>query len=134
MATTILYGDAKLSDVSEDLTVAKTLTASDSGKVFTLKSATGRAIVLPAATTKGFNFRVYVGQLFATTAWTFTAPTAVMQGGAIVNSVFVPCAAKSIITLSASADTLGDYFDISYDGTTIFVNGVGALASAIAFT
>lgn len=134
MATTILYGDAKLSDATEDIALAKTLTASDSGKVFTLKATAGKAIVLPVATTRGFNVRFYVGQLFATTAWTITAPTAVMQGGAIVNSVYVPCASKSIITLSASADTIGDYLDISYDGTAIFVNGVGALASSIAFT
>ena len=134
MATTYAFGDDKLNANVQTLALAKTLTASDSGKVFTLSAAAGKAIVLPAVAVAGFKARFNVGALFATTAWTITAPTAVMQGGAIVNSVFVPCASKSIITLSASAETVGDYIEIVSDGTSFFVNGVGALASAIAFT
>ena len=47
MATTYAYGDAKLNANVKTLALATTLTASDSGKAFTLNAATGKAIVLP---------------------------------------------------------------------------------------
>jgi hypothetical protein len=134
MATTYAYGDAKLNENIQSLGLAKTLTASDSGKTFTLNAATGKAIVLPPVAIAGFKVRFQTGTLFATTAWTFTAPTAVIQGGAIVNSVFVPCASKAIVTFSATADTLGDWIEIVSDGALYYINGVGAQAASIAFT
>lgn len=134
MATTYAYGDDKLNAKVETISLAKTLTASDSGKTFTLNASAGKAITLPSVAVAGFKARFNVGALFATTAWTITSPTAVIQGGAIVNSVFVPCAAKSIITLAFAADTVGDYIEIVSDGTNFYVNGNGALATAISFS
>lgn len=134
MATTYAYGDDKLNANIKSVSLATALTASDSGKVIILNGATGKAITLPAVTTSGFKVRIQTGTLFATTNWTITAPTAVIQGGAIVNSVFVPCASKAIISLAFGADTLGDWIEIVSDGALYYVNGVGALATSIAFT
>lgn len=133
MATTILYGDEKLAMVTERVTLAKTLTASDSGKVMTLAATTGKTLALPAPLA-GFNLRIYVGALFATTNYVISAPTAVIQGGAIVNSVFVPAENENRINLVATADTVGDYINIISDGVNYYVDGIGALAGSITFT
>lgn len=134
MATTYAFGDDKLNANIKVLSAAVALTASDSGKVLILNAAAGKAIALPSVAVAGFKVRFQVGALFATNNWVITSPAAVIQGGAIVNSVFVPSANKSIITLLATADTVGDYLEIFSDGTNYYVNGVGALATSIAFT
>lgn len=133
MSTRILYGDAKYARVVEDLTAATTLTASDSGKVRPLNAAAGKAVTLPATSTisAGWNIRIQTKALFATTAWTFVAPSAIFKGGIIVNSTYVSMAGTTI-TMSASADTIGDYMDIVFDGTNYIVSGVGAAASSFA--
>lgn len=117
-----------------DVAAATTLTIADSGKVLVLKAAAGAAITLPAVTTGKWNFRIVTGLAFATTAWTVVSTTNVIQGGAIVNSTFVPAANENTITFSASAETLGDYIELVSDGTNIFVNGVATAAGAITFT
>ena len=121
--------------LSETLTGATTLTAEDSSKSFILNAAAGAQITLPAvATSAGFKYRFTVGALFATTAWTVKAASAIINGGAIVNSVFVPSANRNLITFSASADTPGEFVDLECDGTTWYVSGNGASAGAITFT
>lgn len=115
------------------VTGARTFTDADSGAVISLAAAAGAAIVLPAVTSK-WNLKFITGLAFATTNWTLTAPTAVIQGGAIVNSVFVPAAAENTITFVATAETLGDYVHLESDGVNIYVNGIGAAAGAITFT
>lgn len=116
-----------------DVTAAKTLTKYESGQIQILKAAAGAAITLPAVVDK-WNFRFVTGLAFATTAWTITAPAQVIQGGAIVNSTFVPAANENVITFVATAETLGDYVDVFSDGTNIYVNGVATAAGAITFT
>lgn len=121
--------------LSETLTGATTLTAEDSSKSFILNAAAGAQITLPAvATSAGFKYRFTVGALFATTAWTVKAASAVINGGAIVNSVFVASANRNTITFSASADTIGDFVELECDGTNWYVSGNGASAGAITFT
>lgn len=133
MSTTILYGDQKLAVNTETIAAARTLTASDSGTVFTLSAAAGAAVTLPALT-DGFRCRIIIGSAFATTAWTVVAPTGKLRGGAIVNSTFVASAGTTTATFSASAETIGDFIDLVCDGTNYYVSGVGASASSIAFS
>ena len=121
--------------VVETITGATTLSAEDSSKVLILKAAAGAQITLPAvADAAGQNYRFIVGQLFATTAWTIKAASNVIQGGVIVNSVNVPGADENTITFSASADTVGDFVDLTSDGTNWYVSGLGTSASAITLT
>jgi hypothetical protein len=114
---------------------AITLSAADSGKLFSLNAAAGAQITLPAvATSAGLNFRFQVQALFATTAWTIKAASNVIQGGVIVNSVNVLGADENTITFSASADTIGDFVQLYCDGVYWYVSGVGATAGAITLT
>jgi hypothetical protein len=114
---------------------AITLSAADSGKLFSLNAAAGAQITLPAvATSAGLNFRFTVQALFATTAWTILAASSVIQGGVIVNSVNVLGANENTITFSASADTIGDFVQLNSDGVNWYVSGVGASAGAITLT
>jgi hypothetical protein len=114
---------------------AITLSAADSGKLFSLNAAAGAQITLPAvATSAGLNFRFTVQALFATTAWTILAASSVIQGGVIVNSVNVLGANENTITFVASADTIGDFVQLYCDGVNWYVSGVGATAGAITLT
>ena len=114
---------------------ATTLSAADSGKLLSLNAAAGAQITLPAvATSAGLNFRFQVQALFATTAWTIVAATAVIQGGAIVNSVNVASANRNTITFATAADTIGDFVQLTCDGVNWYVSGVGHTAAAITFT
>ena len=114
---------------------ATTLSAADSGKLLSLNAAAGAQITLPAvATSAGLNFRFQVQALFATTAWTIVAATAVIQGGAIVNSVHVASANRNTITFATAADTIGDFVQLNCDGVNWYVSGVGHTAAAITFT
>ena len=121
--------------VVETITGAITLNAEDSSKVFILNAAAGAQITLPAvADAVGQNYRFVVGALFATTAWTVRAASAVIQGGAIVNSALVSSANRNLITFAHAADTVGDYVDLVCDGTNWYVNGIGTASGAITFT
>lgn len=117
-----------------DVTAATTLTIANSGQILILKAAAGAAISLPAVTAGKWNFRIITGLAFATTAWTVVSTTSVIQGGADVNSTFVPAANENTITFVASAETLGDYVDLVCDGTNIYVSGAATAAGAITFT
>ena len=130
----IVYGDQKLALNVETITGAKTLTASDSGKVFTLSASAGAEINLPSVAVEGFNARFTVGGAFATTNWTIVAPTSVIQGSANVDSVAVPAANENTISFVASAETIGDYIEIYSDGSKFYAYGVGLLEGAITFT
>lgn len=117
-----------------DVTAAVTLKAEDSGTHLMLNAAAGVAITLPAVTQKGVNFRIGTKAVFATTNFTIVASTNVIQGGAIVNSVFVPAVNENTISFVATAETIGDFVYIFSDGTSWHVSGVGASAGSITFT
>lgn len=114
-------------------TAASALTAEDSGKTIFLDAAAGFEITLPALGA-GLKFKLVVGLAFATTDFTIVSSTDVIQGGAIVNSVFVPAANENTISFVATAETVGDYVEIECDGTNWYVSGVGAGAGSITFT
>lgn len=121
--TSNVSGNQPLLDLTKTLSIAGSLTIDDSGYVCYLKSATGRAINLPAPV-NGFKLKVITAQTFATTAWTFVSTGANVRGGAIANSSFVQATGATTITLSATAEALGDFFEITSDGTSYFINGV----------
>lgn len=126
--------DNKVKPVVE-ITGATTLTIDDSGKLFVLKAAAGAQVTLPAvASSAGFKAKFVVGLAFATTNWTLKAATNKIQGGAIVNSTFVPGADENTISFVATAETLGDYITIECDGTNWYADGVAAAAGGITFT
>lgn len=134
MASTIIYGDEKLAVNVETIAAAKTLTASDSGKYFSLSAAAGAAIALPAVAIKGFKARFTVAAAFATTNWTIVSATAVIQGSADVNSTLVPAAAENTISFVATAETIGDYVEIYSDGVNFYAYGIAAALGGITFT
>jgi hypothetical protein len=112
---------------------AKTVKHGDSGKTLVLKGTAGAPIELPVAK-NGFKLKVVVGQAFATTSFTVVAPAATIQGGAIVNSVFVSSANRNTISFVHTAETVGDHIELESDGTNYYVKGVGAAAGSITFT
>jgi hypothetical protein len=134
MATNIQFGDEKLAVVTETITGAKTLTASDSGKYFTLSASAGAEIELPAVAVDGFKARFTVGLAFATTNWTLVSATNVIQGSADVNSTLVPASNENTISFVATAESVGDFIEIYSDGTNFYAYGIGAGAGAITFT
>ncbi len=125
---------------TETITAAKTLGRKDSGKTFILNAAAGAAITLPAAASmgNGYNFRVIVGATFATTAWTIVATAAVIKGG--VNELETDTSSdgpsttgSTTMTLVATTEQIGDWYDFVSDGTSIFLNGQCALDGAVTF-
>jgi len=118
----------------EVLTEATTLTAKDSGKLFSLQAAAGAAITLPSVTMTGFKAKFVVGLAFANTAWTVVAATNVIQGNVIVNSTDVPGANENTITFAKAAETLGDWAEVVSDGTNWYVSGVAYAAGGITLT
>lgn len=141
----ILSGDGKsfavpanegLGVLVETISAATTLDASHSGKTLILNAAAGVAISLPAVSSAlaGFKCKIIVSAAFATTDFTVVSTTNVIQGGAIVNSTFVPASNENTISFVATAESVGDYIEIECDGTNWYVNGVGASAGSITFT
>ena len=114
-------------------TAATTLTKADSGKTIMLNAAAGFAITLPAPVA-GLKFNFVVGAAFATTNFTVVSVGNIIQGGADVNSTFVPAANENTISFVATAETIGDYVELVSDGTNYLANGVGAAAGSITFT
>lgn len=134
MTTSIIYGDEKLALNVETIAAAKVLTASDSGKYFSLSAAAGAAISLPAVAIAGFKARFTVAAAFATTNWTVVSATNVIQGSADVNSTLVPGADENTISFVATAETIGDYIEIYSDGVNFYAYGIAAAVGGITFT
>lgn len=130
--TGTVYGQNEV--VVETITGATTLTASDSGKEYTLSASAGAQITLPAVAKKGFKAKFTIGSAFTTTNWTIVSATNVIQGSADVNSTLVLGANENTISFVASAETIGDFVEIYSDGTNFYAYGIGAAAGAITFT
>ena len=121
---------------------AKTLTEADSGKTFILTTSgtDGAAITLPTAKLmgNGFNFRCIIGATFATTAWTVVATAAIMKGG--VNELETDTGSDgpsttggTTMTIVATTEQVGDWYDFICDGTSLFINGQNALDGGVTF-
>lgn len=117
----------------ETIAAAKTLTTSDSAKVFVLSAAAGAAITLPALTS-GLYFKFIVGSAFETTDWTIVSSTNVIQGSVLVNGAHVAGADENTVSFVASAESVGDFVELVCDGTNWYVNGSGVTAGSITLT
>lgn len=120
----------------EDITAAKTLTADDHGKTFMLNAAAGVQVDLPAVAdiVSGWSIKAVVKAAFATTDFTIVSATNVIEGHANVNNTLVQAVNENTISFVASAENIGDYVDIVFNGTSFIVSGVGFASGAITFT
>jgi hypothetical protein len=109
---------------------AKTLTVADSGKTFLL-SGTGVNITLPSTLKAGITYKFIVAGAFATDF--------VIDGGAdkIFGSILEAGAATETadaadsITFEDGTETVGDFAEITCDGTNWYVFAVGKNAASI---
>ena len=109
---------------------ARTLTVADSGKTFLL-SGTGVNITLPSTLKAGISYKFIVAGAFSTDF--------VINGGdsKIFGSILEAGAATefadgdSSITLEDGTETVGDFVDITCDGTNWFIFAVGKAAASI---
>ena len=114
---------------------------SDSGKVFVLNAAAGAAITLPtvANTSEGWNAKFIVGTAFATTDWTIVASAAVIKGG--VNELETDdgedgpsSTGATNMHLELAAETIGDYYELVFDGTSYWLSGQTVADGALTFS
>ena len=114
---------------------------SDSGKVFVLNAAAGAAITLPtvADTSEGWNAKFIVGTAFATTDWTIVASAAVIKGG--VNELETDTdddgpntTGATNMHLELAAETIGDYYELVFDGTSYWLSGQTVADGALTFS
>lgn len=109
-----------------------TVLAADSGTTFLL-DAIGEDITLPGVAVVG-KWKFMCAVETATTDWTITAATAVIQGSVNVNSTLVPAATESLITLVVAKFLPGDWITIESDGTNFYVNGQVVTAAGCTLT
>lgn len=120
----------------EDVTGVLTLDKDDNDKTLNLNAAAGVAITLPAVAdiNSGWNIKVRVALAFATTNWTVVSATNVIQGHALVDGAHVAAVNENTISFVATAESLGDFVNIEFDGTNFYVYGSGVTAGSITFT
>ena len=120
----------------ETVAVATSLTADDTDKTLLLNAAAGAAIALPAVADieSGWNVKAKVAAAFATTNWTLVAATNVIQCHALVADAHVAASNENTISFVATADSIGDFVDILFDGTNFLVFGSAVTTGAITFT
>ncbi len=116
----------------ETLTADTTLTVEQSGKTFLL-DAIGEAITLPAVT-KGLKYKFVCAVTTATTDWTITAATNVIQGSAQVAGAVIPAANENTITLVVAKFLPGDWVSVESDGTNWYVEGSVVTTVGCTFT
>ena len=131
MATTISNDVTRIFPKMETLTAATTLTAADSGRTY-LISGTGYTVTLPAPHA-GFNVKFIVAAAFSTDTVIQTPADNrdTLNGGVIVNGAIVESDATDRVTFEDDAESVGDFIEISSDGTSFFLFGNGNAASSI---
>ena len=124
-----------------NLDTAYQMLDSDSGSVFMLNAAEGAAVTLPtvANTSKGWNAKFIVAQAFATTDWTIVASAAVIKGG--VNELETDTGddgpsstGATNMHLELAAETIGDYYELVFDGTSYWLSGQTVADGALTFS
>jgi hypothetical protein len=133
MSTTINVSNdvTRIFDKTETLTGAYSVEHADSGKTFFLNAAAGAAITMPALKA-GANYKFVVAAAFATSDWVITPSDAdKLEGCLTVNGAAVDVDAADTITFELGAENIGDFVEITCDGSTWFVTGVGLNASSI---
>ena len=116
----------------EALSVDTTLTAEDSGKIFTL-DAVGEVITLPAVA-DGLNYKFICSVVTATTDWTIVAATNVIFGSAQVAGAVIAADAENTITLVVAKFLPGDWVSLVSDGTNWYVEASVVTTVGLTFT
>ena len=131
MATTISNDVVRIFPKQETLAAATVLTAADSGKTY-LISGTGYTVTLPAPHA-GFSVKFIVAAAFSTDCVVQTPADNrdTLNGGVIVNGAIVESDATDRVTFEDGAESVGDFIEISSDGTSFFLFGNGNAASSI---
>jgi len=133
MSTTINVSNdvTRIFDKTETLTGAYSVEHADSGKTFFLNAAAGAAISMPALKA-GAHYKFVVAAAFATSDWVITPSDAdKLEGCLTVNGAAVDVDAADTITFELGAENIGDFVEITCDGSSWFVTGVGLNASSI---
>jgi hypothetical protein len=120
------------------LTALSTLTMTDSGQTFYLTSATEFATTLPAVGyASGFNARFVVGAAPSGASYTVVCPTAAIHGtvlspaDATGDSAGTAGTAVATVTFVDTKAKIGDYVDLSCDGTFYYVSGSTTLFDSV---
>jgi hypothetical protein len=120
------------------LTALSTLTLADSGQTFYLTSATEFATTLPAVgDASGFHARFVVGAAPGGASYTVVCPTAAIHGtvlspaDATGASAGTAGTAVANVTFVDSKAEIGDYVDLSCDGTFYYVSGSTTLFDSV---
>ena len=131
MATTISNDVVRIFPKQETLAAATVLTAADSGKTY-LISGTGYTVTLPAPHA-GFSVKFIVAAAFSTDCVVQTPADNrdTLNGGVIVNGAIVESDATDRVTFEDGAESVGDFIEISSDGTSFFLFGNGNASSSI---
>lgn len=131
MATTYSNDVIRIFNKYSTLSAATTLTPADSGKTF-LINGTGYTVTLPAPT-EGFSVKFIVAAAFSTDTVVQTPAGSrdTLNGGVIVNGAIVEADAVDRVTFEDDAESVGDFIEISSDGTSFFLFGNGNAASSI---
>ena len=133
MSTTTTFSNdvQRKFETTEVITESKAITAADSGKTF-LISGTGYAITLPE-TTAGVTFKFKVVAAFSTDTVIQTVSTQrdTISGSLIVAGAVVDADAVDRVTFEDGAERIGDFIELSSDGTVYTLFGNGAQSSSI---
>ncbi len=124
MSTTITHSNDVERQVEnyQAITIGESYTMADSGKTIKV-SGTGGTVTLPAPT-EGFNIK------FVTTGGLTSANTVIaggtadkMEGSIIVAGAVVDVDAADQLNFVHTADNLGDFVEITSDGSNYYVSG-----------
>ena len=116
----------------EEISVDTTLTAEDSGKIFTL-DAVGEVITLPAVA-DGLKYKFICSVTTGTTDWTIVAATNVIFGSAQVAGAVIAADAENTITLVVAKFLPGDWVSLVSDGTNWYVEASVVTTVGLTFT
>ena len=135
MSTTITHSNDVERQVEnyQAITIGESYTMADSGKTIKV-SGTGGTVTLPAPT-EGFNIK------FVTTGGLTSANTVIaggtadkMEGSIIVAGAVVDVDAADQLNFVHTADNLGDFVEITSDGSNYYVSGNGLGSGGITAT
>ena len=123
-----------LTNNTEVVAAADTITAAETGKTFFLNLAGGFTLTLPAPAA-GLTYKFIVSTQ-PTTAYIITTNGGanIIEGMADVNSTLVLAANEDKINFVASTAIVGDWVEVISDGTSWFVTGQSGAAGGITFT
>jgi len=136
MSTTINVSNdvTRIFEVTESITGAQTIEQADSGKVFWLDAAGGATVTLPAVKA-GLKLKFVLIQAHSSTNWVIASATSANIQGAFVDGAAAAAAAdEDQMNFVAGTAAVGDFIELSCDGTDWFVSGVCSATGGITAT